>query len=80
MMEAEDGMNKTPILTGILHPQSAKPHVKRETVLYHLPVLTSQTTVLPLELFPQHPDTLTCCGCILSVCCRVCVSWLYIYC
>lgn len=58
-------MNKTPILTGISHPPTAKPHVKSETVLYHQPILTSPTTVLPLELCPEHPDTLTNCGCIL---------------
>lgn len=52
-MKAEDEMNKTPILTGLLHPPKAKPHVKRETVLYHQPILTSQTAVLPLELYPN---------------------------
>lgn len=35
MMKAEDGMNKTTILTGMLHPPEAKPHIKTETVLYH---------------------------------------------
>lgn len=62
-MTAQEGMYKTPILTGISHPPKAKPHVKSETVLYHQPILTSQTTVLPLELCPAHPDTLTYCGC-----------------
>lgn len=61
-MKAENGMNKTPILTGILHAPKAKPHVKRETVLYHQPILTSQTTLLPLELCPEHPDAQTYCG------------------
>lgn len=35
IMKAEDGTNKTTILGGISHPPEAKPHVKRETVLYH---------------------------------------------
>lgn len=62
-MKAENGMNRTPILTGILHPFKAKPHVKKETVLYHQPILTSQTMLLPRELCPEHPDTWTYCGC-----------------
>lgn len=61
-MKAGDRGNKSPILTGILYPPKAKPHVKNETVLYHQPVLQSQTTVLPLQLCPKHPDTLAYCG------------------
>lgn len=60
--DSGERMNKTPIITGILHPPKAKPHVKRETVLYHQPILTSHTVPLPPELCPEHWDMLTCCG------------------
>lgn len=65
-MKAEDGTNKTPILTGIFHPPKAKPHVKRKTVLYRQPILTSRATLLPLKLCSEHPDSLTYCGCALG--------------
>jgi len=63
VMKEEDTMTKSPILTGIFQPSTAKPHVKRETALYHQPILTSQTTALPPQLCSKHPDTLTQCSC-----------------
>lgn len=58
MMKAEDGMNKTTILTGILHPPEAKTTCKdRDSPLSLASSYISNNCTSP-QAQPEHPDIL----------------------